>query len=97
MAMFMKGSVCDSKFDPKKGKQISYSYTRRAVKPEILEQNQKTIKRCISKVGGDVKITVKFLKEEWTAADTGINRGAIEIPRRVIRADILKEFDKRKY
>ena len=48
-------------------------------------------------MGGDVKITVKFLKEEWTAADTGINRGAIEIPRRVIRADILKEFDKRKY
>ena len=34
------------------------------MKPEILEQNQKTIKRCISKVGRDVKITVKFLKEE---------------------------------
>jgi len=65
------------------------------VKPEILEQ--KIIKRCISKVGGDVKITMKFLKEECTAAYTGTNRGVIEILRRVIRADILKEFDKRKY
>jgi len=45
MAMFMKGSVCDSKFDRIKGKQISYSYTRMAVKPEILEQNQKNYKK----------------------------------------------------
>ena len=49
----------------------------------------------ISKVGGEIKITVKFLRKEGTA--DAINRGAVEIPRRVIHEDILKELDKRKY
>jgi len=40
-------------------------------------------------VGGDVKITVKFLKEECTA-DTGINRGVIEIPRRENYREVFK-------
>jgi len=46
-------------------------------------------------VGGEIKITVKFLRKEGTA--DAINRGAVEIPRRVIHEDILKELDKRKY
>jgi len=37
--------VCDSKFDPKKGKTEISRYTRRAVKPEILEQNPKNYKK----------------------------------------------------
>jgi len=40
-------------------------------------------------VGGETKITVKFTDS--------INRGAVEIPRRVIHQDILKELDKGKY
>jgi len=42
-------------------------------------------------VGGDIKITVKFLKEECTAADTGTNRGVIEILRISVSAIISTE------
>ena len=55
--------------------------------------NQQTIKRYISNVGGDVKITVKFLEESSkdckVTSENGTNKGAIEIPRRVIKAEIL--------
>jgi len=46
----------------------------------------KTLKSWILKVGGVSKINVKF-------ADS-INRGAVEIPRRIIHQEILKELDK---
>ena len=49
----------------------------------------KTFKSLILKVGGVSKITVKI-------ADS-INRGAVEIPRRIIHQEILKELDKGKY
>jgi len=55
----------------------------------ISSRHHKNFKSWISKVGGETKITVKFTDS--------INRGAVEIPRRVIHQDILKELDKGKY
>ena len=52
--------------------------------------NIKTLKSWISKVGGETKITVKFTGDS-------INRGAVEIPRRIINKDSLKELDKGEY
>jgi len=43
----------------------------------------------ILKVGGVSKITVRF--------GDSINRAAVEIPRRIINQEILKELDKGKY
>jgi len=48
-------------------------------------------KSWICKVGGETKITVRFLRE---GTGNSINRGAVEIPRRIINEDSLKELDK---
>ena len=46
------------------------------------------IKSTIAKVGGTTKITVDFL---------GMKKGAVEIPRSVIKGDLLSEFETHKY
>ena len=45
-------------------------------------------------MGGETKITVRCLRE---GTGDSINRGAVEIPRRIINEDSLKELDKGKY
>ena len=52
-----------------------------------MQFDQPTLKSTVAKLGGNTKKTVDFL---------GRKKGAIEIPREIINADILKQFDKRK-
>ena len=53
-----------------------------------MQFDQQTLKSTVAKLGGNTKITVDFL---------GRKKGAIEIPRAIINADILNLVDKRKY
>ena len=59
-----------------------------------MKVDKTTLKSLICKVGGETKITVRFLRE---GTGDSINRGAVEIPRRIINEDSLKEVDKGKY
>jgi len=55
---------------------------------KIMQFDQPALKSTVAKLGGKTKIFVDFL---------GRKKGAIEIPRAIIHADILNELDKRKY
>ena len=56
--------------------------------------------KYILKVGGEVKITVRILKDSIKDSRVTTQNGkksAVEIPRRAVNAEILRQIDKCKY